>query len=183
MTIQSILIITIPEEMSIICIRMILKLITIIIGYFGTTQPILGCLTAGHPSLCCRLLNPLTTVWRICLNENSPSNRNDFPRLAFTQQTHCSMHAPIFSHTQMTPGTGSLINVWRRAVDIEHARTYADLPIIPSSFEKVTVVNGLTFTGTRLFATSEWPSGRLTIIKVCVFYRYLEFQTASWLNS
>ena len=58
--------------------------------------------------------NPLMPIGSYMTYENWPMNWPDFAassRLACTQQTHCGMHAAIFSHTQMITQAGSLVYV------------------------------------------------------------------------
>ena len=76
-------------------------------------------------------------------------------RLACTQQTHCGMHASVFSHTQTTTRAGLCPSGERSRSSTR--RKYADLPIISSSFEMATDVKGLTVKDNRMmfFNTSE----------------------------
>ena len=62
-------------------------------------------------------INPLTSVGKYSSYENWPMKWPRFrrvtgpSRLACTQQTHCGIHASIFSHTRMTTRAGSLVYV------------------------------------------------------------------------
>ena len=64
-------------------------------------------------------------------------------RLTCTQQTHCGMHASIFSHTQMITRVGILLYVRLESGDDRPGEEHMDLPIISSSFEMATVIKGL----------------------------------------
>ena len=69
-----------------------------------------------------------------------------------------------------------------RAVTIEHARKYADLPIISSSFEMATVVKGLMFVSHSIFKLSissilelSYSDGALAFRLLHVFFPYSPF--------
>ena len=61
------------------------------------------------------VINPLTTIGTYLSHRELTFELTRFrrvagaARLACTQQTHCGMHASIFSHTQTTTRAGSLV--------------------------------------------------------------------------
>ena len=94
-------------------------------------------------------VNPFTSVGSYLTHENWPLNWPDFaawPTLpcwpAHSRHTVACMHR--FSHIlSLSPEPAVWFMSEWRAVRIDHARKYAELSIISSSFEMATVVKGL----------------------------------------